>query len=79
MSDLTSKMAARVKSEPTRRAAEVFRSPADDMQRATLYLPRETLLSAKHAAISLDTSVSKVVTRLLNEWLATHSAGDVTT
>jgi hypothetical protein len=79
MSDLTSKMAARVKSEPTRRAAEVFRSPADDMQRVTLYMPRETLRRAKHEALEGDTSVSKVVTGLLNEWLATRSAGDVTT
>ncbi|HNK15514.1 MAG TPA: hypothetical protein PKL10_02505 [Nitrospira sp.] len=72
MSDLTSKMAARVKSEPARRAAEAFRSPADDMQRATVYLPRRTVRALKQAALDHDTSMSKILTDLAEQWLSTN-------
>ena len=70
MSDLTSKMAARVKTEPAKRAAEAFRSPTDDMQRATVYLPRATVRGLKQAALDQDTSMSKILTDLANQWLA---------
>ncbi|MCV7343318.1 MULTISPECIES: hypothetical protein [Mycolicibacterium] len=70
MSDLTSKMAARVKAEPTKRAAEAFRSPTDDMQRATVYLPRATVRGLKQAALDQDTSMSKILTDLAEQWLA---------
>lgn len=72
MPDLTSKMAARVKTEPARRAAEAFRSPADDMQRATVYLPRATVRALKQAALDRDTSMSKILTDLAGEWLAAN-------
>jgi hypothetical protein len=69
MSDLTSKMAARVRSEPTKRAAEAFRSPTDDMQRATVYLPKATVRALKQAALDRDTSMSKILTDLADRWL----------
>jgi hypothetical protein len=72
MSDLTSKMAARVKTEPGRRAAEAFRSPADDMQRATVYLPRTTVRALKQAALDRETSMSKILTELAEQWLSTN-------
>jgi hypothetical protein len=72
MSDLTSKMAARVKAEPGRRAAEAFRSPADDMQRATVYLPRATVRRLKQAALDGDTSMSKILTELAEQWLSSN-------
>lgn len=72
MSDLTSKMAARVKTEPSRRAAEAFRSPADDMQRATVYLPRATVRALKQAALDRDTSMSKILTELAEQWLSSN-------
>jgi len=72
MSDLTSKMAARVKTEPGRRAAEAFRSPADDMQRATVYLPRATVRGLKQAALDRDTSMSKILTELAEQWLSSN-------
>lgn len=72
MSDLTSKMAARVKTEPSRRAAEAFRSPADDMQRATVYLPRATVRALKQAALDRDTSMSKILTELADQWLSSN-------
>lgn len=72
MSDLTSKMAARVKTEPSRRAAEAFRSPADDMQRATVYLPRATVRRLKQAALDRDTSMSKILTELAEQWLSSN-------
>ena len=72
MSDLTSKMAARVKTEPGRRAAEAFRSPADDMQRATVYLPRTTVRALKQAALDGDTSMSKILTELADQWLSSN-------
>ena len=72
MSDLTSKMAARVKTAPGRRAAEAFRSPADDMQRATVYLPRATVRALKQAALDRDTSMSKILTELADQWLSAN-------
>lgn len=72
MSDLTSKMAARVKTQPSRRAAEAFRSPADDMQRATVYLPRATVRALKQAALDRDTSMSRILTDLAEQWLASN-------
>ena len=68
MSDLTSKMAARVRTEPSKRAAEAFRSPADDMQRATVYLPRATVRGLKY-----DTSMSRILTDLADRWLADNT------
>lgn len=62
-------MAARVKTEPAKRAAEAFRSPADDMQRATVYLPRATVRALKQAALDRDTSMSKILTDLASKWL----------
>lgn len=70
MSDLSSKMAARVKTEPAKRAAEAFRSPTDDMQRATVYLPRSTVRGLKQAALDQDTSMSRILTDLAEQWLA---------
>ncbi|OBI31363.1 hypothetical protein [Mycolicibacter sinensis] len=69
MPDLSSKMAARVKTEPAKRAAEAFRSPADDMQRATVYLPRATVRALKQAALDRDTSMSRILTDLASKWL----------
>ncbi|TXH19463.1 MAG: hypothetical protein E6R06_24325 [Mycobacterium sp.] len=69
MPDLSSKMAARVKTEPAKRAAEAFRSPADEMQRATVYLPRATVRALKQAALDRDTSMSKILTDLADQWL----------
>ncbi len=69
MPDLSSKMAARVKTEPAKRATEAFRSPADDMQRATVYLPRATVRALKQAALDRDTSMSKILTDLASKWL----------
>ncbi|WP_125079704.1 hypothetical protein [Mycobacterium sp. P7213] len=69
MPDLSAKMAARVKTEPAKRAAEAFRSPADEMQRATVYLPRATVRALKQAALDRDTSMSKILTDLADQWL----------
>ncbi|MBS9535935.1 hypothetical protein KIH27_20335 [Mycobacterium sp. M1] len=69
MPDLSSKMAARVKTEPAKRAAEAFRSPADDMQRATVYLPRATVRALKQAALDRDTSMSRILTEMATDWL----------
>jgi len=73
MSDLTSKMAARVKAEPAKRAAEAFRYPTDDMQRATVYLPRTTVRRLKQAALDQETSMSKILTDLADQWLAKNT------
>ena len=70
MSDLSSKMAARVQREPVKPVAAAFRSPADDMQRATVYLPRATVRALKQAALDRDTSMSKILTELASQWLA---------
>jgi len=72
VSDLTSKMAARVRTEPAKRAAEAFRSPTDDMQRATVYLPKSTVKALKQAALDGDTSMSKILTELAQGWLANN-------
>lgn len=73
MSDLSSKMARRVESEPGKRAAKAFRSPADDMQRATVYLPRATVKALKQAALDTDTSMSKILTELAEQWLTANA------
>lgn len=74
MSDLTSKMAARVRTDaPAKRATEAFRSPADDMQRATVYLPKATVKALKQAALDRDTSMSKILTELADHWLADNA------
>ena len=72
MSDLSKRMAPRVTTAPAKRAAEAFHSPADDMQRATVYLPRATVRALKQAALDRDTSMSKILTDLAQEWLATN-------
>lgn len=72
MSDLTAKMAARVQTEPAKRAAEAFRSPADDMQRTTVYLPKATVRALKQSALDQDTSMSKILTDLATHWLANN-------
>jgi hypothetical protein len=65
-------MAARVKAEPAKRAAEAFRSSSDDMQRATMYLPRATVRALKQAALDRDTSMSRILTELADWWLETN-------
>ena len=65
-------MAAKSFLKRARRAAEAFRSLADDMQRATVYLPRATVRALKQAALDRDTSMSKILTDLAQEWLATN-------
>ena len=66
-------MAARVRTEPSKRAAGTFRSPADDMHRATVYLPRATVRGLKQAAFDGDTSMSKIPTDLADRWLADNT------
>ncbi len=74
MSDLTSKMATWVRLDaPAKRATEAFRSPADDMQRATVYLPKGTVKALKQAALDRDTSMSKILTELADHWLANNA------
>ena len=73
MSDLSSKMARRVDSGSAKRAANAFRSPADEMQRATVYLPRATVRGLKQAALDGDTSMSKILTELADHWLAANA------
>lgn len=75
LSSLSSRMAAhRAKDVPAKRAVEVFRSPSDSMQRATVYLPRDTIRGLKQAALDRDTSMSKILTELANQWLAAGGA-----
>jgi 3-oxoacyl-(acyl-carrier-protein) synthase len=70
--DLAARMKPRVQSEPTKRAAQAFRSPSDEMQRVTLYMPRATVRALKQAGLDQDTSVSKILTGLADEWLSTQ-------
>lgn len=72
MSDLSSKMASRMKAQPAKRASEAFRSPTEDMQRATVYLPRATVRGLKQAALDRDTSMSRILTELADQWLASN-------
>lgn len=72
MSDLSKRMAPRVKDKPTQRAAEAFRSPADEMQRATVYLPKAVVRGLKQRALDTDTSMSKILTDLATQWLKTQ-------
>ncbi len=71
MSDLSSKMAARVQREPVKPVAAAFRSPADDMQ-ACHCVPAgvATVRALKQAALDRDTSMSKILTDLASQWLA---------
>ncbi|MGB0878840.1 MAG: hypothetical protein ACPGXI_17525 [Mycobacterium sp.] len=71
--DLAAKMKARVAGSPGRRAADTFRSPSDDMQRATVYLPRATVRQLKQAALDGDTSMSRILTKLANQWLTDNA------
>ena len=68
MSDLSARMASRVKTNATP-VSDVFRSSSDDMQRATVYLPRTTVRALKQAALDTDTSMSKILTHLAEHWL----------
>ena len=58
--------------EPAKRAAQAFRSPSDDMQRATVHLPRATVRALKQAALDRDTSMSKILTDVAEHWLKTQ-------
>ena len=69
MSDLSSRMAPRVKAEPSKKAAEAFRSPADDMQRVTVYMPKSVVRALKQRALDTDTSVSRILTGLAEQML----------
>ena len=67
--DLAAKMRSRM--QPTSRpAAEVFASPSDSMQRATVYLPKATVRGLKQFALDRDTSMSRILTELAEGWLA---------
>ena len=59
-----------MKAQPAKRASEAFRSPTEDMQRATVYLPRATVRGLKQAALDRDTSMSRILTDLAEQWLA---------
>lgn len=67
--DLAARMKPRVQSRPAKRAAEAFRSPADEMQRVTLYMPRTIVRALKQAGLDQDTSVSRILTELAADWL----------
>ncbi len=69
MSDLSAKMSRRVQAAPTKRAAEVFRAPTRDMQRVTVYLPKDTVRALKQAALDDGTSVSRILTERAEKWL----------
>jgi 3-oxoacyl-(acyl-carrier-protein) synthase len=70
MSDnIAGRMKPRVQA-PTNRAAQVLRSPSDEMQRVTLYMPRATVRALKQAGLDQDTSVSRILTGLADKWLA---------
>jgi hypothetical protein len=45
-------------------------APADEMQRVTLYMPREIVRALKQAGLDGDTSMSQILTGLADEWLA---------
>jgi hypothetical protein len=66
--DLAARMKPRVQ-EPAKRAAQAFRSPSDQMQRVTLYMPRATIRALKQAGLDQETSVSRILTELADKWL----------
>ncbi len=70
MSDLSKRMAPRVKAAPAKRAAEAFRSPSDDMQRVTVYMPKATVRALKQRALDTDTSMSRILTDLADKMLS---------
>jgi hypothetical protein len=72
MSDLRARMAPRVTNTPAKPVADVFRSPSDEMQRVTVYLPRSTVRALKQAGLDRDTSMSKILTELAEQWLRRH-------
>jgi hypothetical protein len=43
------------------------------MQRATVYLPRTTVRRLKQAALDQETSMSKILTDLADQWLAKNT------
>ncbi len=69
MSDLSKRMAPRVTTAPAKRAAEAFHSPADDMQRVTLYMPKAVVRALKQQALDTDTSMSRILTDLARQML----------
>ncbi len=70
MSDyLSARMARRVTNGPATPAANAFRSPGDHMQRVTVYMPRATVRALKRAGLDQDTSMSKILTTLADQWL----------
>lgn len=69
MSDLSKRMAPRVTTAPAKRAAEAFRSPADDMQRVTVYMPKVVVRALKQQALDTDTSMSRILTDLARKML----------
>ncbi|MGB0973227.1 MAG: hypothetical protein ACPGVG_20075 [Mycobacterium sp.] len=69
MSDLSKRMAPRVASAPAKRAAEAFHSPADDMQRVTVYMPKTVVRALKQQALDTDTSMSRILTDLARQML----------
>ena len=69
MSDLSKRMAPRVTTAPAKRAAEAFHSPADDMQRVTLYMPKAVVRALKQQALDTDTSMSRILTDLARKML----------
>lgn len=69
MSDLSKRMAPRVTTAPAKRAAEAFHSPADDMQRVTVYMPKAVVRALKQQALDTDTSMSRILTDLARQML----------
>ena len=69
MSDLSKRMAPRVTTAPAKRAAEAFHSPADYMQRVTVYMPKAVVRALKQQALDTDTSMSRILTDLARKML----------
>ncbi len=69
MSDLSKRMAPRVTTAPAKRAIEAFHSPADDMQRVTVYMPKVVVRALKQQALDTDTSMSRILTDLARKML----------
>ena len=69
MSDLSKRMAPRVTTAPAKLAAEAFHSPADDMQRVTVYMPKAVVRALKQQALDTDTSMSRILTDLARKML----------
>lgn len=69
MSDLSARMSARVNTAPSTPVRDTFRTPAHDMQRTTVYLPRDLVKALKQAALDEHTSMSKILTQQATQWL----------